>query len=127
MANQFNNQYVPNATTQLPTAITNTIVWVETEDEAKNWMVAPNNRVFIFVGDNNALYVKEKNSDGRPLKTEIYDLERRNIIEESSQVDLTNYVRKDDVALMIEDAVNRALKQNKRRYYNKRKTPNEGE
>lgn len=89
--------------------ITNSIVWVETEDEAKNWMVGPNNRVFIFVGDNIALYVKEKNSDGRPLKTEIYDLDKRQIFEEGSQVDLSGYVKKEDVQAMIDGAVSKAL------------------
>ena len=79
---------VPNYNTMQPATnqpftntITNSIVWVETEEEAKTWMVGPNNRVFVFVGDNLSLYVKEKNSDGRPLKTEIYYLTKRQVIE----------------------------------------------
>lgn len=92
--------------------ISNSIVWVETEDEAKTWMVGPNNRVFVFVGDNQTLYVKEKNSDGRPLKTEIYDLNKRQTIEEGTSVDLTNYVKKDDVQSMIDAAVAKALAEN---------------
>lgn len=98
----------------IPNTISNSIVWVETEDEARNWMVGPNNRVFVFVGDNKILYIKEKNSDGRPLKTEVYDLDKRQLIEEGASVDLTNYVRKDDVQAMIDDAVNKALNENRR-------------
>lgn len=98
----------------IPNTITNSIVWVEKEDEGKNWMVGPNNRVFIFVGDNEVLYIKEKNSDGRPLKTEVYDLSKRQVIEEGTPVDLTGYVRKDDVQAMIDDAVNKALNENRR-------------
>lgn len=100
-------------------SIVNSIVWVETEEEAKTWMVGPNNRVFVFVGDNQVLYVKEKNSDGRPLKTEIYDLTKRQIIEGGDSVDLNEYVRKEDVSKMISDAVAAAMaeRDNQRRYY----------
>ena len=98
----------------IPNTISNSIVWVETEDEARNWMVGPNNRVFVFVGDNKILYIKEKNSDGRPLKTEVYDLDKRQTIEEGASVDLTGYVRKEDVQSMIDDAVNKALGENRR-------------
>lgn len=109
-----------NPTQTIPTnqgftnTISNSIVWVETEDEAKNWMVGPNNRVFVFVGDNKVLYVKEKNSDGRPLKTEIYDLDKRQIIEEGQTVDLNNYVKKDDVQSMIDAAVAKALSESRK-------------
>lgn len=92
-----------------PNAILNSIVWTETEEEAKTWMVGPNNRVFVFVGNNEVLYIKEKNSDGRPLKTEIYDLNKRQIIEEGGSIDLTGYVKKDDVQSMIDAAVAKAL------------------
>lgn len=100
-------------------SIVNSIVWVETEEEAKTWMVGPNNRVFVFVGDNQVLYVKEKNSDGRPLKTEIYDLTKRQVIEGGDSVDLNEYVRKEDVSKMISDAVAAAMaeRDNQRRYY----------
>lgn len=94
--------------------ISNSIVWTETEDEAKNWMVGPNNRVFVFVGDNKTLYIKEKNSDGRPLKTEIYDLNKRQVIEEGNPIDLSGYVKIDDVQSMIDNAVQKALSENRR-------------
>ena len=100
-----------NSPTQ-PNAILNSIVWTETEEEAKTWMVGPNNRVFVFVGNNEVLYIKEKNSDGRPLKTEIYDLNKRQIIEEGGSVDLSGYVKKDDVQSMIDAAVAKALAEN---------------
>lgn len=115
---------VPNYNTMQPATnqpftntITNSIVWVETEEEAKTWMVGPNNRVFVFVGDNLSLYVKEKNSDGRPLKTEIYDLTKRQVIEEGESVDLSKYVKKEDVSKMIEEAVSSALEENRRKNY----------
>ena len=115
---------VPNYNTMQPATnqpftntITNSIVWVETEEEAKTWMVGPNNRVFVFVGDNLSLYVKEKNSDGRPLKTEIYDLTKRQVIEEGESVDLSKYVKKEDVSKMIEEAVASALEENRRKNY----------
>ena len=117
----FNN--LQQATNQpFTNSIMNSIVWVETEEEAKTWMVGPNNRVFIFVGDNAVLYVKEKNSDGRPLKTEIYDLTKRQVIEGDSTVDLKDYVRKEDVSKMISDAVAAAMAErdnSQRRYYNR--------
>lgn len=130
---QQSNPYQPNpqsystpqqATNQpFTNSIMNSIVWVETEEEAKTWMVGPNNRVFVFVGDNQVLYVKEKNSDGRPLKTEIYDLTKRQVIEGGDTVDLKDYVRKEDVSKMISDAVAAAMaerdNQSQRRYYNR--------
>lgn len=104
--------------------ITNSIVWVETEEEAKTWMVGPNNRVFVFVNDNDVLYIKEKNSDGRPLKTEIYDLTKRQVIEEGGSIDLKDYVRKDDVSKMISDAVAAALAERDNRRNNYRNNQN---
>jgi hypothetical protein len=137
MANAYGNQYYapigqngpsigvsPNPVPMSPAnqafsnTISNSIVWVETEDEAKNWMVGPNNRVFVFVGDNEILYVKEKNSDGRPLKTEIYDLNKRQVIEEGSQVDLSGYVKKEDVQAMIDAAVSRAVSESRNKNKN---------
>lgn len=113
--NQYNvpttsiNSQLPNMTTPVSNygtiqpanqvftnQIQNSIVWVETEEEAKTWMVGPNNRVFIFVKDNEVLYIKEKNSDGRPLKTEIYDLSKRQILDNNTSIDLGNYVKKVD-------------------------------
>lgn len=105
--------------------IQNSIVWVETEEEAKTWMVGPNNRVFIFVKDNEVLYIKEKNSDGRPLKTEIYDLSKRQVLDDGASIDLGNYVKKEDVSKMIDAAVERALSKSKSSYsqnYNKQKS-----
>lgn len=115
------------ATQAFSSTISNSIVWVETEDEAKTWMVGPNNRVFVFVGDNKVLYVKEKNSDGRPLKTEIYDLDKRQTIEEGTSVDLSGYVKKDDVQSMIDAAVAKALAEsnkNRNRNFQNRKNYN---
>lgn len=122
------NQNVPAQINPVAQAFTNTIsnsiVWVETEDEAKTWMVGPNNRVFVFVGDNKTLYIKEKNSDGRPLKTEIYDLDKRKVIEEGTP-DLSGYVKKEDVQSMIDAAVSKALsesnKNRNRNFQNNRK------
>lgn len=105
--------------------IQNSIVWVETEEEAKTWMVGPNNRVFIFVKDNEVLYIKEKNSDGRPLKTEIYDLSKRQVLDDGASIDLGNYVKKEDVSKMIDAAVERALSKSKSSYsqnYSKQKS-----
>lgn len=120
-ASQQNFNTMQQATNQpFTNTITNSIVWVETEEEGKTWMVGPNNRVFIFIGDNKSLYIKEKNSDGRPLKTEIYDLNKRQVIEEGASVDLSGYVRKDDVSKMISEAVAAALAENEKNRRNYR-------
>ena len=65
------------------------------------------------------VYFKEKNADGRPLKTEIYDLDKRQVIEEGYSIDLSGYVKKEDVSKMISDAVAAALaeKNDQRKYY----------
>ena len=141
--NQYNvpstgiNNQLPNMTTPVSNygtlqpanqafvnQIQNSIVWVETEEEAKTWMVGPNNRVFIFVKDNEALYIKEKNSDGRPLKTEIYDLSKRQNLDDGASIDLDNYVKKEDVSKMIDAAVAKALSSNRSSYQSYSKTYN---
>ena len=141
--NQYNvpttsiNSQLPNMTTPVSNygtiqpanqvftnQIQNSIVWVETEEEAKTWMVGPNNRVFIFVKDNEVLYIKEKNSDGRPLKTEIYDLSKRQTLDDNTSIDLGNYVKKEDVQKMIDAAVEKAISKTRQSYshsYNKSK------
>lgn len=141
--NQYNvpttgiNNQLPNMTTPVSNygtlqpanqayinQIQNSIVWVETEEEAKTWMVGPNNRVFIFVKDNEVLYIKKKDADGRPLKTEIYDLSKRQILDDGASIDLGNYVKKEDVSKMIDAAVEKAISKTRQSYshsYNKSK------
>lgn len=141
--NQYNvpttgiNNQLPNMTTPVSNygtmqpanqafvnQIQNSIVWVETEEEAKTWMVGPNNRVFIFVKDNEVLYIKKKDADGRPLKTEIYDLSKRQILDDGASIDLGNYVKKEDVSKMIDAAVAKALASSRSSYQSYSKTYN---
>lgn len=115
MAIYPNNYQVPvtpgnmwNYTTPQPTQPNPNggFVWVQGEEAAKAYPVAPGNKVLLMDSDNPVLYVKTADNTGRPMPLETYDLVLRvNKIPEPSS-DLSSYVRKDEIEELIVAALN---------------------
>lgn len=72
------------------------VIWIENEQAARNYPVAPGNTVMLMDNDNPVAYKKSADLSGRALPLEIYDLVKREPKdapkEENHQIDLTEYL-----------------------------------
>lgn len=70
------NQYQPMQPQQLPQPAAPSIVWVQNEMEAANYLVAPNSAVTLWDSNSPVVYLKQADASGKPsMKT--YDLVER--------------------------------------------------
>lgn len=70
------NQYQPNMQ-QVPQQAAPSIVWVQNEMEAANYLVAPNSAVTLWDSNAPVVYLKQADASGKP-SMKIYDLVERN-------------------------------------------------
>lgn len=69
------NQYQPNMQ-QVPQQQSPSIVWVQNEMEAANYLVAPNSAVTLWDSNDPVVYLKQADASGKP-SMKIYDLVER--------------------------------------------------
>lgn len=69
------NQYQPNMQ-QVPQQQSPSIVWVQNEMEAENYLVAPNSAVTLWDSNAPVVYLKQADASGKP-SMKIYDLVER--------------------------------------------------
>ena len=69
------NQYQPNMQ-QVPQQAAPSIVWVQNEMEAVNYLVAPNSAVTLWDSNAPVVYLKQADASGKP-SMKIYDLVER--------------------------------------------------
>ena len=69
------NQYQPNMQ-QVPQQQAPSIVWVQNEMEAANYLVAPNSAVTLWDSNAPVVYLKQADASGKP-SMKIYDLVER--------------------------------------------------
>lgn len=98
----------------------NQFEWVSGgEMEATAYPLAPGHSVILMDSENPVIYLKTRESNGKYLPMEIYDLVKREKMQQvpqaqtQTQIDLSAYVRKDDlgniIAPLIQEAVDKAL------------------
>ena len=56
----------------------NGIIWVQGEEGAKAYMVAPGNSVLLMDSENSAFYIKSTDNSGMPMPLRIFDYVERN-------------------------------------------------
>lgn len=100
--NMWNYTSVPTSP-QTPNA---GFVWVQGEEAAKAYPVAPGNKVLLMDSDNPVLYVKTADNTGRPMPLETYDLVLRVNKTQGPSMDLSSYVRKDEIEELIVATLN---------------------
>ena len=69
------NQYQPNMQ-QVPQQQSPSIVWIQNEMEAANYLVAPNSAVTLWDSNAPVVYLKQADASGKP-SMKIYDLVER--------------------------------------------------
>ncbi len=81
--------------------ITSGMIWVNNEQEAQNYLVAPNNAVALWDSNSPVVYVKQADASGRPF-LKIYDLTERGASPDTSKKAL-EYAEKEEVTAMKAD------------------------
>lgn len=94
----------------------NGIIWVQGEEGAKAYTVAPGNRVCLFDSENPVVYIKSVDVNGRPLEMEVYDLVKRDpspVHNTDPSLDMSAYVTRDELDSIIEARTKEIMKRNK--------------
>ena len=85
------NQYQPNMQQVPQQQATPSIVWVQNEMEAANYLVAPNSAVTLWDSNSPVVYLKQADASGKP-SMKIYDLvERTHRTVQAPQVPAVEY------------------------------------
>lgn len=79
----------------------NGIIWVQGEAGAKSYMLAPNTTLALWDSEANVIYLKSTDASGMPsIKTLKYTIEQpqnpTNQLQQDSQVDMKDYIRRDE-------------------------------
>lgn len=95
------------------------IIWVQGEEGAKAYMVAPGNSVLLMDSENSAFYIKSTDQSGMPLPLRVFDYNERTGDRQSTQAilsqDDTYVTRKEFDALATRiDALTQTGKQVKK-------------
>ena len=70
------NQYQPNMQ-QGPQQTQSSMIWVSSEQDAFNYLIAPNSAVTLWDSNSPVVYLKQADASGKP-SMKIYDLVERN-------------------------------------------------
>ena len=94
LAQMRNNQYMqmpqiqPMQSTQQTQnqQSSNGIIWVQGEEGAKAYMVAPGNSVLLMDSENSAFYIKSSDNSGMPMPLRIFDYVERNARQQTQNI-----------------------------------------
>lgn len=64
----------------------NGIIWVQGEEGAKAYMVAPGNSVLLMDSENSAFYIKSTDNSGMPMPLRIFDYVERNAKQQTQNI-----------------------------------------
>lgn len=93
------SQFQPNMQ-QVPQQQAPSIVWVQSEQEALNYLVAPNSAVTLWDSNSPVVYLKQADASGKP-SMKIYDLVERNSRPvQTMQTQAVEYATKDELAAL---------------------------
>ena len=93
------NQYQPNMQ-QVPQQQSPSIVWVQNEMEAANYLIAPNSAVTLWDSNSPVVYLKQADASGKP-SMKIYDLVERNSRPVQAPIaPAVEYATKDELAAL---------------------------
>lgn len=81
----------------------NSIIWVQGEESAKSYLVAPNSTVVLWDTESQTIYVKSADTAGMP-SMKILDYEVRGGTPQVGQIEAqSNFATKEDVSLIKEE------------------------
>ena len=94
LAQMRNNQYIQMPQMQPMQSMqqtqnqqsSNGIIWVQGEEGAKAYMVAPGNSVLLMDSENSAFYIKSSDNSGMPMPLRIFDYVERNAKQQTQNI-----------------------------------------
>lgn len=86
---------------QRPTPPATGVQWVGGEQEARNWMVAPNSAVVLWDSNIPAIYLKTADPTGRP-DLKIFDLVERTPPQPAAAPPAPDYITRDEFKALAE-------------------------
>lgn len=115
----YNNGAMPDMLTQMRQNTqpvqqqpSNGIVWVQGENAAKSYPVAPNTTVMLLDSESSTFYLKTSDASGMPLPLRVFDYKERtqngsnlptNAPQGGLAVDLSNYVTYDQLNEILDN------------------------
>lgn len=81
---------------QQPQAQSGGILWVQGEEGAKAYMVAPGNSVLLMDSENSAFYIKSTDASGMPQPLRIFDYTERGAAQRQQAAPLPDYVSRQE-------------------------------
>lgn len=81
---------------QQPQAQSGGILWVQGEEGAKAYMVAPGNSVLLMDSENSAFYIKSTDASGMPQPLRIFDYTERGAAQRAPASPLPDYVSRQE-------------------------------
>lgn len=98
--NQFQQMQQPQQFQPQQNPPTPSIVWVQSEQEALNYLVAPNSAVTLWDSNSPVVYLKQADASGKP-SMKVYDLVERNSRPvQTMQTQAVEYATKDELAAL---------------------------
>lgn len=64
----------------------NGIIWVQGEEGAKAYIVAPGNSALLMDSENNSFYIKSSDNSGMPMPLRIFDYVERNAKQQTQNI-----------------------------------------
>ena len=102
--------YVPTQSPQAPTQNSpNSLVWIQGEQAAKSYLVAPNNTVVLFDSEAQTIYIKSADGSGMPsmkvLDYTIRETDKNSPISPvaAKAVDLSEYATKSEIKAVADE------------------------
>jgi hypothetical protein len=125
----YNNGAMPDMLTQMRQNAqpvqqqpSNGIVWVQGENAAKSYPVAPNTTVMLLDSESSTFYLKTSDASGMPLPLRVFDYKERtqngsnlptNAPQGGLAVDLSNYVTYDQLNEILDNMAQTQKKEKK--------------
>lgn len=106
--NYFQQQYAIQQSQQIPQVQQNPqtssgLIWIQGEQAAKSFLVAPNSTVLLMDSETNRFYIKSADNSGMPLPIRVFEyreIKANNAIESHEKdggIDMGKYVTKDEL------------------------------
>lgn len=124
-ATQF-QQPIPQQQSVVPSPmVNNTIVWVKTQKEAEDYLVAPNNSMVFMDEAMTHLYMKSADQFGRPtfrskLLTDDTPQPTAEPHTEEKLVDMDKYMTKEEFSIWVDETLEKRLSELKQKPRNNR-------
>ena len=121
--NQYQQPVIQQPLQQIQPTMNNTIVWVKTQKEAEDYLVAPNNSMVFMDEAMTHLYMKSADQFGRPsfrskLLTDDTPKQPSEARSETKTDDADKYLTKEEFAKWVDDTLEKRLSELRQKPHN---------